>query len=116
MAMRGLILVLILMIISILNLGCTSVRHKPCTVGGQPARETAAVPLLGGIKRCHQIVNKEGYTVNHGKYFEWYQNDTIAITGEYEQGKKTGRWIEYDPKGNKTSDKYFAAGKEVAPP
>jgi hypothetical protein len=96
--------------------GCSTGRFKPCTLGGQPARESTSPSLIGLIKKCHQIVNKDGYIVNHGEYYEWYQTDKIALTGKYEQGKKTGRWIEYDPEGNKVSDKYYEEGKEVNRP
>lgn len=94
--------------------GCITKPFKPCTAGGQPARE-GNVPFQG-IKRCYQEMNKEGMLVNHGKYREWYNNDKIALEGEYQMGKKSGRWIEYDQKGNKISDKYYQDGKEVSRP
>jgi len=54
--------------------------------------------------------------VNDGKYFEWFPNEKLAIQGEYEKGKKTGRWIEYDENGNKISDEYFKDGKQIQRP
>ncbi len=103
-------------ILMVLVLLCTScaVPYKPCTLGGQPPRE-GAIPFQG-VKRCYQVPDGLGKTLNHGKYFEWFSNDKIAITGEYKRGKKVGRWIEYNEKGVKVSDKYFDEGKEIARP
>jgi hypothetical protein len=96
-------------------LSCATHRKKPCTTGGQPAREASEKPFRG-IKRCNQDYDKSGALVNHGKYYEWYNNDKIALTGEYKDGKKTGRWTEYDEKGEVVSDKYFDEGKEIPKP
>jgi hypothetical protein len=93
---------------------CVTVRYKPCTNGGQPARDSTAP--FRGTKRCYQTVDEAGYLVNHGKYLEWHANEKIAVTGEYKLGKKTGRWMEYDEKGNKVLDKYYEDGKEVVKP
>jgi hypothetical protein len=95
--------------------GCAGKRKKPCTEGGQPARETAAIPFRG-IKRCEQAIGKQGFVVNQGKYFEWFNNDKIALEGEYKDGKKTGRWIEYDEMGKKVADRFFEDGKEIPHP
>ena len=93
---------------------CASHPQRPCTEGGQPARE-GPTPFRG-IKRCYQEPDLSGRLVNQGKYFEWYNNDKIALTGEYKDGKKTGRWIVYDEKGDKVSDQYFENGKEIPRP
>jgi hypothetical protein len=95
--------------------GCSTGHFKPCTEGGQPPRENGSI-IPGSIKRCYQQVNGDGVLVNHGKYFEWYSNDQLAVSGEYEMGKKTGRWIEYNTDGKKTSDQYFKDGKPVERP
>jgi hypothetical protein len=93
---------------------CSTSSVKPCTLGGQPARDEKS--QFKGIKRCYQMVNSEGQLVNHGKYYEWYNNDKLALTGEYKNGKKNGRWTEYDESGKKKNEKYFEDGKEVFHP
>jgi antitoxin component YwqK of YwqJK toxin-antitoxin module len=94
---------------------CATSHKRPCTEGGQPAREGNIG--FQGIKRCYQKEDKSGKVVNDGKYFEWYNSDKIALTGQYKLGKKVGRWIEYNEKGEKISDKYFDEnGKEANPP
>lgn len=83
--------------------------------GGQPAHESVTVPLRGA-RSCYQKKNSDGVYVNDGKYFEWYPDEKIALTGEYSMGKKTGRWIEYDETGKKISDQYYNEGKEMPRP
>jgi hypothetical protein len=93
---------------------CSTHSVKRCELGGQPARQEGV--RFQGIKRCYQTVNDSGQLVNNGKYYEWYNSDQIALTGQYKNGKKIGRWIEYDKGGQKLSEKYFEDGKEVPLP
>ena len=93
---------------------CSGRPARPCSEGGQPPREST-VPFRG-TKRCYQVKDEKGRYVNEGKYIELHLNDKIATEGEYKMGKKTGRWIEYDESGNKTSDQYFLDGKEAPHP
>lgn len=95
--------------------GCSGKILKPCTEGGQPPHAAADIPFRG-TKRCLQVQDKEGITVNHGKYYEWHLNDRLATEGEYKMGKKTGRWIEYNEQGTKVTDLYFENGKEIPRP
>lgn len=96
------------------NLSCASQPLKPCSLGGQPARSDGS--QFRGIKRCYQTVNASGQLVNEGKYYEWYNNDKPALVGQYQNGKKVGRWIEYDESGKIISDKQFENGVEIPPP
>ena len=97
--------------------GCSSINRYPCTEGGQPVRDLPyGSPPFRGTKSCFQRPDGEGGWVNDGKYLEKYPSEKIAVTGEYRMGKKNGRWIEYDEKGKKTSDRYFENGKEVPAP
>jgi hypothetical protein len=96
------------------TLSCVTHPYRPCSEGGQPAHESG-VPFRG-IKRCYQIKNEEGKYVNDGQYFEWYPNDKIETIGQYKNGKKVGRWTEFDEEGNKVSEKIFHDGKEVSAP
>jgi len=98
----------------LLILGCAT-PNRPCSTGGQPPREPSPT-LFEGTKRCYQVPGPTGKYVNDGKYFEWFPNEKLAIQGEYEKGKKTGRWIEYDENGNKISDEYFKDGKQIQRP
>ncbi len=86
------------------------VRPLPCTHSGQVPSD---VPRDGIVKkRCRQLKKGDAY-FNDGPYYEWYDNDQLATQGEYTQGVKTGRWIEYDRNGVKLNDRYLK-GKEAA--
>ena len=93
---------------------CVSTHAKPCSFGGQPARAVPSEVVIGR-KSCDQIVDDSGNPLNHGKYYEWYLNDQIAIVGEYKKGKKSGRWIEYAPSGAITFQGDFEDGKDLFP-
>ncbi len=101
--------------LGIISLSCVTTHRKPCTEGGQSSRDPASKPFKG-IKRCFQVQDESGAFVNDGKYYEWFNNDKISLEGEYKMGKKVGRWVEYNEKGVKISDKYYSDGKEVPPP
>ncbi len=102
------------LLLTLSSASCVTSQRKPCSEGGQAARET--VGTFRGTKKCYQKRDQSGNFVNDGKYFEWYPNDKISLVGEYLQGKKTGRWQEYNEKGEVISDKYFKDGKEVPAP
>jgi len=97
------------------GVACSFAPVRPCSSGGQLAHDQ---PVEGvTVKKCTQVTDSEtGQLVNDGLYYEWYSNDSLAVEGEYKVGKKTGRWIEYDLRGNKISDRYFLNGKEVSRP
>lgn len=104
-----------LIFLSILLTGCAYTHSKLCTDGGQPPYDTIKGPFRGK-KKCYQAKDETGKYVNNGRYYEWYPNDQTAVVGQYELGKKVGRWIEYNEKGEKISDKYFENGKEIPRP
>ena len=95
---------------------CSGVPRRPCTHGGQSPRNSIAQGQFRGIKRCFQTRDASGEYLNHGKYFEWYNNDKISLQGEYKMGKKTGRWIEYSESGKMISDRHFEEGQEISKP
>jgi antitoxin component YwqK of YwqJK toxin-antitoxin module len=66
-------------------------------------------PKIGKIS-CLQIQDESGNSLNHGKYYEWYLSDKIAVTGEYTWGKKSGRWTEYDEDGKVISQTDYRVG------
>ncbi len=97
------------------GVSCSFAPVRPCTQKGQAPHDAPTPPI--GVKSCRQIQDPEtGHLLNHGKYYEWYENDVLATEGEYDHGKKVGRWIEYDLNGLRISDRYFSDGKEVAKP
>ena len=98
-------------VLMLLLSACVSTHAKPCSLGGQPAR-AGPLTFVIGRKSCDQIADDAGNPLNHGKYYEWYLNDQIAIVGEYNKGKKSGRWLEYDENGKITFQGDFEDGKE----
>jgi hypothetical protein len=102
-----------LLVLSFLSSACSTTHVKPCTQGGQPSRTTPVANI--GRKSCDQILDDGDISINHGKYYEWYLNDKIAVVGEYTRGKKTGHWVEYDEEGNVTDQFDYIDGKPQAP-
>ena len=44
---------------------------------------------------------------------EWFPSGKPALTGEYKDGKKTGKWNEWDESGKKLSERWFEEGVET---
>lgn len=42
------------------------------------------------------------------------KNGKIAAEGEYLNGKQTGKWINYDKQGNKTSIVKYKQGRKIS--
>ncbi len=94
-----------------LFLGCSI--SKPCTEAG----DVSWNPRVVGDKRCTQKTLKDGKVVNHGRFTQAYQSTgTIALEGNFEEGKKDGLWIYYAEDGHLVSVKYFDRGVEKTPP
>ncbi|MFK5173480.1 hypothetical protein ACI3QN_13280, partial [Propionibacterium freudenreichii] len=81
-----------------------AIRSRPCSEAGRGQSPHANSQLEAAVKKCFQLKDEKGQWVNHGKYYEWYESEKIALVGEYKMGKKHGRWIEYDRTGNRISD------------
>jgi len=45
------------------------------------------------------VINPEPLAVRHGSCILYRRDGTIEATGQYKDGKKTGRWKFYDEKG-----------------
>ena len=43
----------------------------------------------------------------HGKYKEFYENNTIKAKGQYNLGEKSGKWQYFDKEGKKTTSSQF---------
>jgi len=100
-----------ILIVGALGLGCAGGKiQRPCTWGGEPAREKPA----GGTKQCLQQRNKAtGEWENSGQYLEWYASGRKALEGEYRRGRKHGKWSEWDESGKLISEKFFEDGVVV---
>ena len=44
--------------------------------------------------------------IRHGSYTEWLDGK-LVMKGQYSKGKKIGRWIWYDDKGNQVNEKTY---------
>ncbi|MGD1319350.1 hypothetical protein [Chryseobacterium sp. 2R14A] len=56
------------------------------------------------VKRRYFIcvdVDDEGEAVENrcGKYYEYYRNNKLKVSGQYQNNKEIGRWIYYDTNG-----------------
>jgi antitoxin component YwqK of YwqJK toxin-antitoxin module len=86
---------------------------KPCTEGG----DISWNPKIVGDKRCAQKTNTEGRTFNQGKFQQYYQTTgTIALEGNFEEGKKDGVWLYYAEDKHLVAAKFFDKGVEKTPP
>ncbi len=54
---------------------------------------------------------KAGVSIN--KYTEYHENSRIKIIGQFKDGKKDGKWIEYDINGRKTKETVYKKGEVV---
>jgi hypothetical protein len=85
----------------------------PCTAGG----DVSWSPSINGDKRCLQARSADGKIHNQGKYQEFYHSTgTLALDGEFDEGKKTGIWLYYAEDKSLIAVKYFDHGIESTPP
>lgn len=91
---------------------CASSILRPCEEGGEPARDKPAAerPMK---KQCEQRKSKGGKFLNHGVYREWYSSGKVALEGEFKDGKRHGKWFEYDAEGRVISERWFDQGVET---
>ena len=105
----------VLILIGVCGCSCAAVRSRPCSEGWLSRSVHANAQSESAVKKCFQLKDEKGQWVNHGKYYEWYESEKIALIGEFKMGKKHGRWMEYDRQGNRISDRYFENGVELSP-
>lgn len=108
---------------SALLASCSSVATRYCTRGDQPARDlystTKAFSTDGtqqlerGDVQCHVKKGLNGEMVKDGPYIEWYPNGQVSMRGEYQDGKKIGKWMEWDKAGVLISERWFDHGVET---
>ena len=86
---------------------------KPCTDAG----DVSWNPKIIGDKRCAQKTTTDGRVLNHGKFQQYYQSTgTLALEGNFEEGKKDGIWLYYAEDRHLVAAKFFAKGVEKTPP
>lgn len=87
--------------------------HHPCADGG----DISWNPKIIGDKRCTQKTDPDGITRNHGKFTQYYSSTgTIALDGNFDEGRKSGIWLFYGEDGHLMSAKYFEKGVEKTAP
>lgn len=92
----------------ILGTSCSSLR-KPCAEAG----DTSWSNPLKTDKACTQ--KKVGFTwKNHGLYQERDSKGRVILEGHFDQGLKTGTWIQYNEKGDPVVKKTFEKNIEVS--
>ena len=75
------------------------------------------VPKIVGDKKCAQKSMPDGRSLNHGKFQQAYQaTGTIALEGNFDEGKKSGIWLYYGEDTKLRAAKYFESGVEKTPP
>ncbi|MBC7397252.1 MAG: hypothetical protein H7333_07390 [Bdellovibrionales bacterium] len=85
---------------------------KPCSEGG----DVSWNPKIIGDKKCTQKKLVNGRVVNDGRFLQAYQsNGTIALEGEFDEGKKSGIWLFYAEDHHLVAAKYFDKGVEKTP-
>jgi hypothetical protein len=82
---------------------------KPCHLGGDV---TWPNPIHGD-RQCHQKLFSDGRWLNHGRFVQKHLNGQIALEGQFEEGRKQGRWIQYDEQGNRIAERTFENGVET---
>ncbi len=102
-----------LFIVSLIGVftGCSI--SKPCSEGG----DITWNPVIKGDKKCTLKKNAEGKRVLDGKFEQTYATtNTVALQGQFENGKKAGIWIYYGEDSKLKAVKYFDHGVEITPP
>lgn len=101
----------LLIILCVFNFACSIT--KPCAEGG----DITWNPPIIGDKKCSIKKNKDGKNILEGPFKqEYFSTHTIALEGQFEEGRKTGIWTYYGEDGKLKSVKYFDSGVEKTPP
>ncbi|MBS1957876.1 MAG: hypothetical protein JST80_00245 [Bdellovibrionales bacterium] len=109
--LRGHHVTLLSLYLTLLIGGCAI--HKPCSEGG----DITWNPKITGDKRCEQKEFSGHKMLNHGKFTQAYKTTgTIALEGQFDEGRKEGLWLYYGEDTKLRSVKYFDRGVEKTPP
>jgi hypothetical protein len=109
--MGGMNRYLVTVVVLAIGVGCVTSPSRPCTEAGEPARDKPFAQVLD--RRCEQRKGPEGRFVNVGRYQEWYPGGQVALEGDYKEGKKSGKWIEWSADGKKVGERWFENGVET---
>lgn len=84
--------------------GCAQAPYRPCSQAG----DLAGLPLVQGDFRCQQRKLPDGSWVNHGIFKQLHPDGyTTALEGQFKDGVRTGKWLQYSPQGKLISELYF---------
>ena len=84
--------------------GCASRPYRPCSQAG----DLTGLPLVQGDFRCSQKKLKDGSWVNHGLFLQLQPDGlTPALEGQFTDGVRTGKWIQYSSEGKPLAELFF---------
>jgi hypothetical protein len=101
----------LLLLSLLLATGC-STTWRPCEEGG----DVSWNPPIQGNRRCSQRKDESGRFINHGEFFQYYEDGKVAIHGHFREGQRTGTWTLYDATGKKSLQKWYHKGVELPAP
>ncbi len=88
-----------------------------CASGTKPCSQAGDVswvpPLKRTDRRCAQRRLPDGKYVNQGRYEEFNEAGELVLEGQFENGKKTGLWTQYDGKNHRIAERRFENGIDV---
>ena len=83
---------------------CASRPFRPCSEAG----DLTGLPLVKGDFRCHQKQLRDGSWVNHGRFVQLHADGTtIALEGQFSEGVRTGKWMQYTEQGKPLAELFF---------
>ena len=86
------------------GMGCAHQPFRPCSQAG----DLTGLPLVKGDFRCNQKQLKDGSWVNHGRFVQLQPDGvTLALEGQFTEGVRTGKWIQYSEQGKPLAELYF---------
>jgi hypothetical protein len=70
---------------------------------------------IGGAKSFMEAVGcvkfgADGSRIFHGPYIAYWKSGVKQAEGQYEQGRRAGKWVFFDEQGLKTGETEFKAG------
>lgn len=84
--------------------GCAQAPYRPCSQAG----DLTGLPLVQGDFRCQQKKLSDGSWVNHGTFKQLHPDGyTTALEGQFKDGTRIGKWMQYSPEGKLMAELYF---------
>ena len=92
------------------SLSACSTMSKPCQDAGDVSWDWGPKPVKGN-RQCLQIQEaKTGKWINHGRYVVWFPNGKVALEGNFKDGLKEGKWVQFDEEGKKVVEREYIGG------